>query len=128
MAHADLNAFIDDLNISVQGDIAGYKTRLGARFDKSSAQVEAVLNSVDTPAEAAVVFWLGERAGQPADRVLEAYHKEKAQGWGAVAKNLGIKPGSPTFHALKNGDFQFHESRGQNSQTKHNKPPKNHRK
>jgi hypothetical protein len=32
---------------------------------------------------------------------------KKGQGWGVIAKSLGIKPGSPEFHALKRGDFVF---------------------
>jgi hypothetical protein len=36
------------------------------------------------------------------DRVVEVYSEHKSKGWGVIAKNLGIKPGSPEFHALKN--------------------------
>jgi hypothetical protein len=31
----------------------------------------------------------------------------KGKGWGVIAKNLGIKPGSAEFHALKRGDLSF---------------------
>lgn len=35
--------------------------------------------------------------------VVHEYDRAPGQGWGAVAKRMGIKPGSPAFHALKNG-------------------------
>jgi hypothetical protein len=35
------------------------------------------------------------------------YKQSKGKGWGVIAKELGIKPGSPEFHALKRGDFAF---------------------
>ena len=38
---------------------------------------------------------------------MGTYGAKKGQGWGAIAKDLGIKPGSAEFHALKNGDFGY---------------------
>ena len=107
IAHADLNAYIRDLNISAQGDVGGYKAKLEARFGTSNSQLEVVFRSVKSPAEAAIVLWLGAQSRQPLDIVLNVYRTNKGQGWGAMAKNLGIKPGSPAFHALKKGNIQL---------------------
>jgi hypothetical protein len=54
-----------------------------------------------------MVFQLGKMARQPTDRVLQVYQSGKGKGWGAMAKDLGIQPGSREFHALKRGDFRF---------------------
>jgi hypothetical protein len=62
-----------------------------------------VLSNVETPADAYMVLRLGEMSGQPTDRVTERYRSSKGQGWGNLAKSLGIKPGSKEFHALKRG-------------------------
>ena len=127
MAHADINAYIHDLNISVQGDIGGYKAKLGARFSTSDSQVEAVFRSVESPAEATIVLWLGEQSRQPIDTVLKVYRSQKSHGWGAMAKNLGIKPGSAAFHALKKGNIQLSldtgtsKGKGKNKKAKKNK-------
>jgi hypothetical protein len=43
-------------------------------------------------------------AGKPPEYVAERYKSGKGKGWGALAKSLGIKPGSKEFHALKNGN------------------------
>jgi hypothetical protein len=43
-------------------------------------------------------------SGRSIDVVTAQYKKNKGRGWGALAKSLGIKPGSPEFHALKRGD------------------------
>ena len=37
------------------------------------------------------------------DEVFKVYSANRTKGWGAISKELGIKPGSPEFHALKNG-------------------------
>ena len=37
----------------------------------------------------------------PVDRVITVYRSHHSNGWGAIAKELGIKPGSVEFHQLK---------------------------
>jgi len=110
LAHADLGGYIDDLNVFARGNAGDFKVRLGARFGTPQAQVEVVLSNTDSPADAALVFWLGERSRQPLERVLRVYRGEKSKGWGQVAKSLGIKPGSAEFHALKAGNLDFFPS------------------
>ena len=41
--------------------------------------------------------------GRPCRYVADIWERDHDQGWGAVAKSLGIKPGSPEFHRLKKG-------------------------
>jgi hypothetical protein len=41
--------------------------------------------------------------GRPCRHVVDIWERDHGQGWGQVAKNLGIKPGSPEFHRLKRG-------------------------
>jgi hypothetical protein len=36
-----------------------------------------------------------------------SYQRSHGKGWGVIAKELGIKRGSPEFHALKRGAFTF---------------------
>ena len=44
---------------------------------------------------------LGKQAKKPVDEVIEQYQKNRSRGWGYIAKEMGIKPGSPEFKALK---------------------------
>jgi hypothetical protein len=41
--------------------------------------------------------------GRPCRYVVDEYDRDRGQGWGNIAKRMGIKPGSPEFHRLKNG-------------------------
>ncbi len=93
----------DDFNIQAQADPAGFRARLATRFRIGEARIEAVLSNVGSPADAYVTLRLGEMSGRPVDYVVEQYNNEKGKGWGALARSLGIKPGSEEFHALKNG-------------------------
>ncbi len=52
-------------------------------------------------------FQLGYMTRTPYEKVVQVYQGDRGKGWGVIAKSLGIKPGSPEFHALKRGDFVF---------------------
>ena len=41
--------------------------------------------------------------GRPCRYVVQEWDRDHGQGWGEVAKRMGIKPGSPEFHRLKRG-------------------------
>ena len=92
-----------DLNIKAEADRDGFRAQLSARFNIGKAQVKVVFGKVDNPADAYLVFRLGEMSSKPLDYVLDTYKARKNQGWGAMAKSLGIKPGSREFKALKEG-------------------------
>jgi hypothetical protein len=99
----DLDSFIRSLNIRAQADSGGFKAEISARFGVPIAQVDAVMASVESPADAYMVFRVGQLAEQPIQVVVNEYTQNRGKGWGVIAKNLGIKPGSAEFHALKEG-------------------------
>jgi len=90
-----------DFNIKAEADPSGFKARLAARFKIGNAEVNIVISDVKKPADAYMVLRLGEMSNQPTEKVIEKYKSGKGKGWGALAKSLGIKPGSKEFHALK---------------------------
>jgi len=104
MAEAGDFDWIRNFNIKAEADPSGFRARLRARFKIGNAEIEAVLGDVEKPADAYMVFRLGEMSGQSPDDVVENYKAGKGKGWGALAKSLGIKPGSSEFHALKRND------------------------
>ena len=107
--------WVKDFNIKANIDPSGFRARLATRFRIGNAKIEAVISNVEKPADAYIVFRLGEMSGQSTDNVVENYKIGKGKGWGALAKSLGIKPGSKEFHALKRGhDLYDSESKSKN--------------
>lgn len=123
----DIDAFLKSLNIEARADLNGFSARVSTQFQVGDVQVRAVLGKVSDPADAFMVFQLGQMSHQPVERVLEIYQTHKNKGWGQMAKELGIKPGSKEFHALKRGEFQLRGSRegddhpGKGKEKKHGK-------
>lgn len=92
-----------DFNIKAEADPSGLRARLEGRFQVGGITIEAVLDSVDKPADAYMLLRMGEMSDQPIDYVIDKYKAKKGKGWGSLAKSLGIKPGSEDFQALKKG-------------------------
>ncbi len=106
-ARANLDDFLSSLNVQARADEHGFGVKLSAQFGVPMPRVEAILHSVDTPADAFMCLQVGQFAGTPPESVVKTYKRSKGHGWGAIAKELGIKPGSAEFHALKRGDLAF---------------------
>lgn len=96
--------WMKDFSIKAEADQSGFKARLSTRFKIGNAEINAVISHVDNSADAYMVLRLGEMSGKSTEDVITRYKSNKGKGWGALAKSLGIKPGSKEFKTLKNGD------------------------
>jgi len=106
-AGGGLDNFITNLNVQARTDMKDFSVRLSAQFGIPEAQVYTVINSVKEPADAFICLQLGQWTKYPPERVLKVYDTHRHKGWGAMAKSMGIKPGSAQFHDLKNGNLNF---------------------
>ncbi|GGK07000.1 hypothetical protein [Luteimonas terricola] len=64
------------------------------------------------PADVYYACAIAHALGIPCLDVVREYDRNPGQGWGAVAKRMGIKPGSDAFHALKRGTVGTYERWG----------------
>jgi hypothetical protein len=65
--------------------------------------IEDLLRRRWAPGDIYFACALARLAGRPCRYVVDMWERDHGQGWGAVAKRLGIKPGSAEFHRLKRG-------------------------
>ena len=64
------------------------------------------------PADVYFACAIARAVGRPCLEVVREYDRAPGQGWGAVAQRMGIKPGSPAFHALKRGTVATYDRWG----------------
>ncbi len=100
-------AWAAQFNLSASSDPGAFRTRLGSRFGVDELQIQFVLNRMAQPADAYLVFYLGEVCHHPPLYIIEQYEARGRRGWGELAHQLGIKPGSPEFHELKRGKHVY---------------------
>ncbi len=96
-----LDGFLDSLEVRASADLGSFKADLSLTFGVSEGKVDGLFEVMSKPSDVYMCLRIGEVANQPIDRVIEEHKRHKGQGWGVIAKNLGIKPGSAEFHALK---------------------------
>ncbi len=107
VAHADLNSLMQRVNAQAQVNINSYNQTLSVQFGVSTPRVEAIVRASNQPADAFMILHLSQMSRVPPEQVLQTYQRNRSKGWGVMAKELGIKPGSPEFHALKSGNLRF---------------------
>jgi hypothetical protein len=95
--------WLRNLNIKAEADPSGFRAELATRFKVGNTEINAIIGNMAKPADAYMVLRLAEMSHQPTDHVIAQYRSGRGQGWGVLAKSLGIKPGSPELHALKRG-------------------------
>lgn len=92
---------VQDLNVTAHADLPGFKGSLSTTFGVPLPRINSLIATVGSPADAYFCLRLGQLSGRPLEVVTREFQRSGKQGWGAVAKSLGIKPGSRAFHALK---------------------------
>lgn len=99
----ELDSFVGEINLTAHADLGRFRADLSASFGVSSGEVDELFDICDSPADVYMTLRIGQIAELPIDRVVTEYRANRGRGWGAIAKRLGIKPGSAEFHALKDG-------------------------
>jgi len=107
IAHADLNAFLLGVHKQALSDIKKFNNSLSKQFGVPVPDVDAIAASVPKPEDVFMILQLSQMSHKPPEVVLEIYRHDHGKAWGALARELGIKPGSREFHALKRGELSF---------------------
>lgn len=96
--------WLKQLSVQAQADPSGFVAKLSARFQIGGAEVRTVISNVGgNEANAYMVLRLAEMSHHSVTYVTRMYRRDRHRGWGVLARQLGIKPGSRAFHELKDG-------------------------
>ncbi len=111
-AAGGLDSFLGEIDVTARADLGAFKVDLRLSFGVSDSEIGGLFEVMTAPSDVYMCLRIGELANQPIDKVVAEHKKHKGQGWGVIAKNLGIKPGSDEFHALKAGRLSSHSGDG----------------
>lgn len=98
---AELDASLKIVNTDANNDLASFKLSLTKTFSVTMPKVEACFKIGMNAGDAFMAFQISNITRKPIEDVITVYKTSKSKGWGVMAKELGIKPGSAEFHALK---------------------------
>lgn len=93
---------LGDMNVFARGNTDGFIDDVVVSFGAPRYLVrEYYYDRHWAPGDIYYACAIAYQLGRPCLDIIRIYERDHGQGWGAIAKRLGIKPGSPAFHALK---------------------------
>lgn len=98
---AELDLDLNEINVSAKADLDGFKADLTATFGVTPKNLDYMISINMEPAEMYFALEISVAVNKPIETVIDTYETHRDKGWGYIAQELGIKPGSPEFHALK---------------------------
>lgn len=105
-----VDARLGDINVFASGNSDGFIDDVVVSYGAPRHLVrEYYYDRRWAPGDIYYACALAYQLRRPCQDVLRMYERDHGQGWGAIAKRLGIKPGSAEFHALKGGVGKGHE-------------------
>ena len=98
----EFDAYLEDLNVHAGGNLDGYVDHVALSYNVPR---ERVIDLVDRypPADVYLMVGYSHHLSVGLDLVERTYRQHRGEGWGVIAKELGVQPGSAAFHALKSG-------------------------
>lgn len=106
--NAALDAHLSRVNNDALSDMDTFMIRMFQVYGVSRAVIETMMHSHHlSPGEVYATYWLAQLSKRSPLFVADTYKANRGKGWGVIAKQLGIKPGSPEFHELKSGNGPF---------------------
>ena len=112
----ELDKQLGDINAKAKLDIKGFTVDLNVSHNIPVPKIEELLKIME-PAEIVLAKDISSITNKSLDTVVDSYKVNKDKGWGVIAKDMGIKPGSPEFHALK-GKSKGNKNKGKGNKSK----------
>lgn len=92
---------LKSITLEANKDLATFKANVVTTYGTTLENVNSLFSIGMNAGDVVISFEIIRLTKKPIADVITVYKKSKGKGWGEMAKELGIKPGSAEFHALK---------------------------
>jgi len=101
-----------------------FVSELSISYALPKVQIEDLVYKMRMPfGDVFISVWLASSMQRPLSVVVKEYEVNRDKGWGVMAKNLGIQPGSEAFHSLKkDSSVELELAQKRNKEKKAEKP------
>lgn len=98
----ELDANVSSINAQAQVDFSAFSAELSLEYGVSIKKINELHTSVKmNGGDIFLALEISKLSKKPLNDIISIYKANRDKGWGYIAKQAGIKPGSPAFHALK---------------------------
>jgi hypothetical protein len=100
---AQLDADLNIINARASTDFGSFKADVSVLYNIPERKIDYMHGTLNmAPGEIYFALEISKLSRTSVDHVITVYEQNKRKGWGYIAQEAGIKPGSPEFHQLKN--------------------------
>jgi hypothetical protein len=125
---AKLDSTLEQLDIAARADPDDFVRRLSSMHHVPEQELRQARDTFGLGgADLFMATGLARETHRPVHSVAEEFQRSQGKGWGVIAKNLGIKPGSSEFHRLKRdakGSLNYMNSSAKSTQKQEQKMTK----
>ena len=116
----DLNKTLITIDANASVNFGAFKADISGSYDIPNNKIDYLSARVGmTAGDIYMTVEIAKITNRSIDQVVDVYQTSKGNGWGVIAKELGIKPGSAEFHALKGkGNKKSSHSKNNNGKGK----------
>lgn len=99
----EFDGILNDMNNKAKGNMELFKKDLTSNFSITEVKIDELLSVHKLlPGDIFLLLQIGKLLKKRWEDIFPVFKTHREKGWGAIAKEMGIKPGSSEFHALKN--------------------------
>lgn len=119
-----LDSNLKSITLEANKDLTTFKANVVTTYGTTLANVNSLFTAGMTAGDVVMSFEIMKLTKKPVADVIAVYKKSKSKGWGEMAKEMGIKPGSAEFHALKDsaGKNKAKVTKGKSASAQSKKP------
>lgn len=98
-----LDSDLNEINAYAVSDMGSFKAEMNLSYNLTEKKFDYMHGSLQMePGEIYLAVEISKIGKISLDNVISIYQTDKSKGWGYIAKQAGIKPGSAEFQQLKN--------------------------
>ena len=101
IAEFDFSLMVDNLNVSASSDRSRFKHDVALEFGISVGRFDRLAATLGSVGDAYMSLRIGKLSRRSVDDVVRIRQSSPGKGWGKIARQMGIKPGSDEFMQLK---------------------------
>ena len=118
-----LDSVLVEINSTARSDFGTFRTQLSLTYNIPVMRVEYYYTTYRmAPADIYMAAEVSFIARVPVERVVRVYRVHRQRGWGYIAGEFGIKPGSREFMRIKDKAYDFHgKIKHKNKKNRHGK-------
>ena len=99
---SELDVTLSKFNVEANLNIKSFNKEMTTNYKVTDKELDVFkVKAKMQPADIYMALEVSKASKKPLPEVIKFYRKSKDKGWGKIAKDLGIKPGSKEFKALK---------------------------